>query len=89
MHWLVGMLLHAVCVFFFKGGKLEKMIRGTNQHGAVDLDYIPFMSFIDLIVECLNFFYLFLISLLLPSTTDVRVQTLFVLARFCIAHNNQ
>lgn len=56
MHWLVGMLLHAVCVFFFKGGKLEKMIRGTNQHGAVDLDYIPFMSFIDLIVECLNFF---------------------------------
>lgn len=54
MHWLVGMLLHAVCVFFFKGEKkrdiLEKLTWGvfpdtfSCQHGAVDLDYIPYMS---------------------------------------------
>lgn len=53
MHWSVGMLLHAICVFFFKGEKkklVEKLTWGlfpntfSCQHGAVDLDYIPFMS---------------------------------------------
>lgn len=53
MHWLVGMLLHAVCVFFFKGEeKKKKLVQkltwggggggGPNtfscQHGAVDLE---------------------------------------------------
>lgn len=85
MHWLVGMLVHAVCVFFFKGGKWEKMMRGTNQHGAVDLDYIPF---IDLIVECLNLLFIFNIT---PASIYHRCQgtTLFVLACFSVAHNNQ
>lgn len=56
MHWSVGMLLHAVCVFFFKGEKKKlcwKIDRGvfpntfSSQHGAVDLDYIPSMSPLD------------------------------------------
>lgn len=55
MHWSVGMLLHAVCVFFSKEKKkkpVENLTLGagvfpdtySSQHGAVDLDYIPFMS---------------------------------------------
>lgn len=59
MHWWVGMLLHAVCVFlffFFKGEKklveiLTWVVPNTrfSQHGAVDLDYIPFMPSRDFI----------------------------------------
>lgn len=53
MHWLVGMLVHAVCVFFYKGEKIVETDCGvflntfSSQHGAVDLDYIPFMSSLD------------------------------------------
>lgn len=37
MHWSVGMLLHAVCVFFFKGEKKKPVERkiswvGGSQH---------------------------------------------------------
>lgn len=61
MHWSVGMLLHAVCVFFFRGEKkklVEKLTWGvfpntfSSQHGAVDLDYIPFMSPLDFTLIC-------------------------------------
>lgn len=64
MHWSVRMLLHAVCVFFYKGKKknLEKLMweRFPDyfliflcfvffcQHGAVDLD-IPFMQNLDFV----------------------------------------
>lgn len=60
MHWSVGMLLHAVCVFFYKGEKrdiLENWPRGcfpntfSCQHGAVDLDYIPYVSAFDFMLE--------------------------------------
>lgn len=60
MHWSVGMLLHAVCVFFFKGEKkkpVEKLTWGcfpntfSSQHGAVDLDYIPFMPPLDFTIK--------------------------------------
>lgn len=29
MHWSVGMLLHAVCVFFFKGEKKKRVEKLT------------------------------------------------------------
>lgn len=37
MHWLVGMLLHAVCVFFFKGEKKKRHfgkidVGGVSRH---------------------------------------------------------
>ena len=59
MHWSVGMLLHAVCVFpffffFFFSKEKEKIITFSksisktvsSQHGAVDLDHIPSVSYI-------------------------------------------
>lgn len=69
MHWSVGMLLHAVCVFFFKGEKkkLVEKLTGfvpntfSSQHGAVDLDYIPFISSLDFIFSTV-FFLLFLLN---------------------------
>lgn len=64
MHWSVGMLLHAVCFFccFFSKEKKKEPVKkiGTwecfpdtfsSQHGAVDLDYIPFMSPLDLALK--------------------------------------
>lgn len=36
MHWSVGMLLHAVCVFFFRGEKKKRVekfdVGGVSQH---------------------------------------------------------
>lgn len=70
MHWSVGMLLHAICVFFFKGEKkklVEKLTWGlfpntfSCQHGAVDLDYIPFMSTFDFM------FKFFCASIIIPA----------------------
>ena len=56
MHWSVGMLLHAVCVFpffFFFPKKMKKITFSksisktvSSQHGAVDLDHIPSVSYI-------------------------------------------
>lgn len=56
MHWLVGMLLHDICVFFYKGVKNETCWKLDVWalpdisfslffcvHGAVELDDIPFM----------------------------------------------
>lgn len=64
MHWSVGMLLHAVCVFFFKEKKKKKPVKKltggvfpntfSNQHGAVDLDYIPFMSPLDFTIKSVH-----------------------------------
>lgn len=64
MHWLVGMLVHAVCVFFYKGEKSVETDCGVfpnmfpSQHGAVDLDYIPLMSSLNLIYLFIFMFYL-------------------------------
>lgn len=63
MHWSVGMLLHAVCVLFFKGGKNRISLRNwpgvspntfSSQHGAADLDSIPFISSLDVIAFVLK-----------------------------------
>lgn len=63
MHWSVGMLLHAVCVFSFtREKKKEREIlanwrRGcfpntfSCQRGAVDLDYIPYVSAFGFMLE--------------------------------------
>lgn len=99
MHWSVGMLLHAVCVFFFRRRDKKKETCWkidwgcfprhifSSQHGAVDLDYIPFISSLD---------FSFLINVLLSRhhpCFDAKQMSgcspfflFFVLARFC-CHN--
>lgn len=93
MHWLVGMLLHAVCVFFFKGVKKKKKLvekltwgwgGGVPTHFLASMvlliwNNIPFMSAFDFMFQML-----FQTSSLLCFEADGGVQPpFFVLVWLC------
>lgn len=64
MHWSVGMLLHAVCVFFYKGEKRETSwkidVGGVfPTHFLVSMVLLIWVTFhtCQLLILCLKMFY--------------------------------